>query len=266
MCKPLVSVIMGAYNCEDTIRDCIDSIIIQSYRAWEFIICDDSSKDHTLDILREYEKNDSRIHVLTNEANMRLAASLNRCLSEAHGKYVARMDADDISMPNRLERQVAFLEANTDYDVVGCDRIIFDENGDLGVRKSIEYPDKSVLLKNPPFAHPTIMMKKSVYDALGGYTVSEETMRAEDLDLWFRFYEHGFKGYNIQEALYKYRESKTDYQKRSLKAGIMTAKVFWSGYQKIDIPCYKRIWAIKPILSAIIPNTVMMNYHKNELS
>ena len=113
MSTPLVSIIMGAYNCENTIYDCMESILKQTYENWEFIICDDCSSDHTLEILKKYEKNDKRIHILHNEKNMRLAASLNRCLEVAHGKYVARMDADDISMPDRLEKQVEFLQKST---------------------------------------------------------------------------------------------------------------------------------------------------------
>ena len=135
MSTPLVSIIMGAYNCENTIYDCMESILKQTYENWEFIICDDCSSDHTLEILKKYEKNDKRIHILHNEKNMRLAASLNRCLEVAHGKYVARMDADDISMPDRLEKQVEFLESHSEYDVTGCNRMVFDENGDKGIRK-----------------------------------------------------------------------------------------------------------------------------------
>lgn len=265
MSTPLVSIIMGAYNCENTICDCVESILKQTYENWEFIICDDCSSDHTLEILKKYAQNDKRICVLHNEKNMRLAASLNRCLEVAQGDYVARMDADDISMPERLERQVEFLETHSEYDVTGCNRIVFDENGDKGIRKSIEYPDKQVLSRDVPFAHPTIMMKKSVYDDLGGYTSSAATVRAEDLDLWIRFFEKGFRGYNMQEVLYKYREGKTDYQKRSLSAGIQTSKVYWNGYKKLHIPYLKRIWVLKPILAAMIPDTIMMKHHTNKL-
>lgn len=257
----LVSVIMGTYNCEKTIGCAIESILNQTYKYFEFIICDDGSTDNTLSIVREYAEKDARIHVLYNESNMRLAASLNRCLRVARGKYIARMDADDESLPKRLEIQVEFMETHLEYDVVGCGRIMFDDNGEWGVRKSEEFPNSDILIKDTPFAHPTIMMKKSVYDILGGYRVSKETMRAEDLDLWFRFYENGFCGYNLQQFLYRYHESKADYSKRSLVAGIQTAKVFWNGYKKIQVPYYKRIWAIKPIISALVPNWIMSYYH-----
>lgn len=264
--KPLVSIIMGVYNAESTISDCINSIILQTYSNWEFIICDDCSTDNTLNIMEQFCEKEKRIIIVRNTQNMRLAASLNHCLKVAKGKYIARMDADDVSLPQRLEKQVSFLENHSKYDVVGCNRIIFDDQGDRGIRQSIEFPGKSILVKDTPFAHPTILMRKSVYDALDGYTVSKETMRAEDLDLWFRFYEQGFCGYNLQEPLYRYREGQTDLLKRSLTAGIQTAKVFWNGYKRLHFPLRKRVWAVKPIVAALIPKKIMIRYYQKQLN
>ncbi len=266
MKQPLVSIIMGAYNCEDTISNCIKSILKQTYPNWEFIICDDCSTDNTLSIIKKFQEQDNRIIIIHNEENLRLAASLNKCLEIAKGKYIARMDADDESLPERIERQVNFMEKNKEFDVVGCSRIIFDEKGEKGIRKSIEFPNKNNLLKSTPFAHPTIMMKKEIYEKLGGYVSNNSTMRAEDLELWFRFYEKNYRGYNIQNPLYKYRETKKDFSKRSLKAAIQTSKVYWNGYKKINIPIYKRIYFLKPIIAALIPNYIMLKYHTRKLS
>lgn len=263
--KPFVSIIMGAYNCGNTVSACIESIQNQTYKNWEFIICDDCSTDNTLDILREFAAKDKRIRILRHRRNMRLAASLNHCLKVSRGKYIARMDADDESLPERLEKQVEFLEAHPEYDAAGCSRIVFDENGEKGIRISEAYPDRKGMVRDTPYAHPTIVMKKSVYDALGGYRSSRATMRAEDLDLWFRFYEKGFRGCNMQQALYRYREGKDDFKKRSLKAGIQTAKVFLDGYRRIGVPWYQRICAAKPVISALIPNRIMMKYHSDKL-
>lgn len=263
--SPLVSVIMGAYNCEDTVERAIESIISQTYTNWEFLICDDCSTDHTFSILKEIESRDSRIKVLHNTTNCRLAYSLNHCLKYTHGKYIARMDADDISLPLRFEEQVSFLESHPQFGVVGCSRIIFDETGEKYIRSSTELPDKKLLLKDTPFAHPTIMMRKEVYDDLNGYTVNNKTIRAEDLDLWFRFYAAGYQGYNIQKPLYKYHESIDDYKKRSMKAGIQTAKVFLDGYQKLNFPKISYIMAIKPIITAIIPNVIMQQIHNKKM-
>lgn len=262
---PLVSIIMGVYNEEDCLQRCIDSILGQTYKNWEFIICDDCSTDSTAKILEDYKKKDSRIVVLRNEKNSRLAKSLNNCLEVAHGDYIARMDADDISLPNRLSTQVGFMLNNPQIDCVGTSRIMFDEDGDRGMRVEIEKPTKYTLLHGNPFAHPTIMIKKEVLNELGGYRVRPETMRAEDLDLWFRFFEKGFVGYNIQEPLYKYHESLTDLKKRTLKAAFGISKVYYQGYKALGFPRYTYFRALKPLMAAIIPPKIMaMHYRRSE--
>lgn len=263
MKKSLVSIIMGAYNCEKTIRNCIESVLNQSYLDWELIICDDASTDNTYAILAEYANMDNRIRILKNNENMRLAASLNRCLKEARGKYVARVDADDEYTYDKLEKQVLFMEKNSDIDVSGTGRILFDENGEYATVYEKDIPSKTDLLFDAPFAHPTIMMKKEVYEALNGYNVSKDTMRCEDLDLWFRFFEQGYRGANIHEPLYRYHLSRNDYKKRSLTAAIGTTKIFIRGYKKIGIPFYYYVFAFKPIIAAIIPNKLMYKIHRN---
>lgn len=259
--NPLVTVIMGAYNCETTLHKAIDSIIAQTYTNWEFVICDDCSTDKTIEILKEYEQRDSRIKALHNETNKKLAASLNACLAVAKGEYIARMDADDECFPNRFEKQVAFLENNPEIDVVGSSMLVFDEFGEKGIRRSIKCPSEECLLKGAPFFHPTIMMKKSVYDELKGYKCSKLTKRSQDLDLWFRFYEHKYKGDNIQEPLYKYREGKKDFKKRSIAAGYRTMLINLNGFKRLHFPFRKRVWAVKPFISALIPNCIIGLYH-----
>lgn len=265
MMKPIVSIIMGAYNEEKTICRCIDSILNQTYTNWEFIICNDCSKDKTLDLLMKYAGIDHRIKVLNNKKNLRLAACLNKCLAVAKGKYVARMDADDVSLPERIETQVAYMERHPDIDCVGCSRIIFDEDGDRGIRNEQEYPKAINLLKATPFAHPTILIRKDVIDSLNGYTVSKDTVRAEDLDLWIRFYKNGYKGYNIQTPLYRYHESKQDLKKRNFKAAFGTSKIYLRGYKILGFPKYKYIYAFKPIIVALIPNRIVDQFHKKRL-
>ena len=101
----LVSIIMGVYNDQETISTCIDSIINQDYHNWEFIICDDCSTDETLSIVKKYAQKDSRIKVIQNTKNEKLAYSLNHCLKYSSGEYIARMDGDDIALPHRLRTQ-----------------------------------------------------------------------------------------------------------------------------------------------------------------
>lgn len=264
MCK--VSVIMGAYNCEKTIGNSIESILSQTFEDWEFIICDDCSSDSTFSIIKDYAKQDNRIKIITNKKNMRLAATLNHCLEYANGVYIARMDADDISLPERLKIQVDFLDNNPEASVVGSRVIVFDEYGDQGIRGIGGWAKKDAFKRGTPFIHPTIMMRKESYVLLDGYTVSKATMRAEDLDLWFRFFSLGLRGYNIETPLLRYHESLRDYKKRSLEAAIQTVKIKCKGYQQLKFPFSYYIFALRPIVSAILPNRLIKKYHKKKLN
>jgi len=257
-----ISIIMGIYNCAETLPAAIESIFEQTYNDWELIMCDDGSTDNTYKIAQDIAKRfPEKVILLKNEYNMRLAATLNHCLKYARGKYVARMDADDICIANRLETQFEFLEKNSEYACVGSNMIIFDERGERGERVMPEKTKKTTLLKTTIFAHPTIMMKRSVYQKLGGYTVSKSTMRAEDLDLWFRFVHAGYKGYNIQKPLYKYRESEKDLKKRSLRAAIQTSRVFFNGYKLLGFSKLQYVYAFRPIIVALLPNSVICKWH-----
>ncbi|MFA6023462.1 MAG: glycosyltransferase family 2 protein [Candidatus Pacearchaeota archaeon] len=203
---PLVSVVMPAYNTEKYIAEAIESILNQTFKDFEFIIVDDGSTDNTLQIIKDYAKKDKRIKVLRNEKNLKICKSLNKGIREAEGKYIARMDSDDSSLPTRLERQVEFMEKNPEYGVVGAFMELFDENTGkvLGIRK---YSDKDEVLKEKiffysPFAHPVTMIRKEAFYKVSFY--KEVDFPSEDLNLWFRIGEK-YKFSNIQKVLLKYR-------------------------------------------------------------
>jgi len=248
---PTVSVIMGIYNCSDTLTDSIQSIINQNYTDWELILCDDCSTDNTYEIAKGFSDKYENIKLLRNSRNMGLAFTLNKCLSVARGKYIARADGDDICLPDRFKIQVEFLNQNHDYQVVGSSAILYDETGDRAIRKAIETPDKYDLVYKVPFIHPTIMMRKEAYDELEGYTVSDRTRRGQDTDLWFRFFAHGFKGYNIQKPLLKYHESLDDYSKRGFKVRWSGIKTRYIGYKRLGFPKRYYIFLLKPLIAAL---------------
>lgn len=264
MQEPLVSIIMGVFNEEQTLERCMESILNQTYTNWEFVICDDCSTDSSYNILQKYAKLDSRIKVLQNKTNCRLAASLNRCLKVANGVYIARMDADDISLPERLAKQVRFLETS-EFDVVGCAAKISDGTKIVGIRVNKEYPNKNDVLKGPTFMHPTIMMKKTVYDVLDGYTVADRTRRGQDWDLWFKFFSKGFTGYNMQEPLLIYHESEADLKKRTFKAAVGTMKTAILGFRLMKVPIVKYYLVLKPIISWFVPEKIKKLHRKEVL-
>ncbi len=264
MRKPKVSIIMSVYNCSKTIRECIGSILSQTYTDWEFIICDDASTDNTLEIATEYSENyRGKFVILHNEQNRRLAYSLNRCLEVARGEYIARMDGDDISLPNRLEEQVKFLDAHKEFAVVGTAMTPFDGTNEYSPRMLPEYPTPKLMLHSTPFAHATILMRKSAYEAVKGYTVSKRTARAQDYDMWFRFFACGLKGYNIQQSYYMVREDSAAYKRRTLKVRLYNVITMLKGFHLLRFPLYTYIYAFKPIVSWLTPNFIIKSIHHN---
>ena len=228
---------MGIYNCDSTLNEAIDSIIAQTYTDWELIMCDDCSNDNTYKIANEYKnKYPEKIILIRNETNSRLAFSLNHCLKYATGKYVARMDGDDISVPDRFEKQIKFLKENPDIDLVGTAMQRFNDSGKNDIVYKTNSPNKYVLKDGIPFNHATIMTYKYVYDKVGGYTVAERTKRAQDYDLWFKFYYHGFNGANMQEPLYLVREDKNAVRRRTFKVRYNAFKTTCVGFKMLNFP------------------------------
>lgn len=203
---PAVSVVVSAYNAERYLREAVDSILAQTFTDFELIVIDDGSKDGTLGILRQYEKRDARFRVIS-RANKGLTISLNEGLAAARGALIARMDGDDVCLPTRFEKQVAFLHENPEVVVVGCGVELIDPYGlHIG---AVTYPstheaiDARLLAgEGGAIPHPGSMMRKSAFDQTGGYRA--QFNNSEDLDLWLRLAEIG-KVANLPEILLKYR-------------------------------------------------------------
>lgn len=269
MKSPKVSIIMGIYNCEKTLKEAIDSILNQTYSNWEFIMCDDGSKDETYRIAEEYAKKDSRFVLLKNEKNMGLNYTLNKCLSEATGEYVARMDGDDVSLPERFEKQVKFLNDNPQFALVSTGMSIFDESGEWGQLKTIEYPKiKDFCNHAPLFPHAAVMIRKEVFLDVGGYTVKKQLLRVEDCHLWYKIYSKGYKGANIKENLYKMRDDRNAIARRTFSARMNWIYVNWVGFKLVKMPWYRYIYALKitmsEIVKAILPKSIYKALHKRK--
>ena len=143
---PKISVIMGVYNTGNlaVLRKSIGSILNQSFRDFEFIICDDGSTDDTYRLLQTFASQDERIILIQNKKNLGIAATSNRCLKLAKGKYIAKQDADDYSLEDRLEKQICFLESHREYSFVSSNVSYFDEDGVWGRYLLKEYPQKRI--------------------------------------------------------------------------------------------------------------------------
>ncbi len=256
---PEISIIMATYNCEETLRRAIDSILAQTFTDWEFVICDDCSTDGTFAILQDYQRRfPEKFVILRNEVNSKLPFSLNHCLKNARGKFIARMDGDDLSCPERLARQREFLLEHPELQVCGTSMMRFDENGEYDLYQAVRHPDRFTLLHQVPFCHATILMRKEAYDALGGYVVSPRTERGQDLDLWFRFYAAGYAGDNLEEPLYKVCEDRAAIRRRKFKYSVYVAQTRRLGFKLLNYP--KRYWYLiyTPILSFFVPRWIKL--------
>jgi len=271
---PRVSVLMSVYNGERFLKSAIESILDQTFTDFEFLILDDGSTDSTWEILEKYADKDERVLLVRNEHNIGLTRSLNKGLRLARGEYLARQDADDISLPKRLELQVKFLDMNPEVGVVGTGMEIIDENGKILRLQQPPTDHESItaelLLKNHAIGHSTVMAKLSALKEFGGY--NERLPYAQDYDLWWCLSRKRKIG-NLPEILVQWRDTLGSISRKrreeqleciftvSLKAIRESLKDktldeeayrrFWWAYhgyidklQKGDIQCLEPLWAL----------------------
>ena len=234
---PMVSVVMATYNDPlGYLNLSVESIIKQTYKNWELLIVDDSTKSEVIDTLDAFAKKDSRIKIVRKNYKLGFVKSLNVGIQESSGTYIARMDSDDISKLNRLEKEVAFLEENRDIDIVGSNIEIIDEKSTvIGNRTYKVEEDKikrNAFFRNP-LAHPSVMYRRQSIIKLSGY--DENYKMAEDYELWLRALKFGMKISTIPEVLLSYRMGNDYYKKRSKenwKYNILAKKknFYWSVY------------------------------------
>ncbi|VVB77912.1 Glycosyltransferase AglG [uncultured archaeon] len=204
--KPSISVLMSAYNSEKYIAEAIESILNQTFKDFEFIIFDDGSEDKTKQIIQKYAKKDKRIIPIYNKCNIGYKGfirNLNRGLKMAKGKYIARMDADDISIENRFQIQYDFLKKNTEIFLVGGSFRYIDENSKI-LYQQINNFSPEVIAKKLPYKsmvhHPTVMFRNK-----GKIYYREKAIYCEDRDLWLRFLTDNKKMIVLPNILINYR-------------------------------------------------------------
>ena len=191
---PKISVIMPAYNAEAYIKEAIDSILNQSFTDFELIVINDCSVDGTEAVVLGYS--DRRIIYFKNDKNMGVAATLNRGLSAAKGEFIARMDSDDVAMPERFAQQVDFLIRHPNYAICGSSLTVFGENQP---ERAFPYPqtDKEIranMIFNSPFAHPAIMMRGEMLNRCGRYyDESYEKTWGDAGNIFFRMFDLSFE-------------------------------------------------------------------------
>lgn len=213
-----ISVIIGIYNCASTLVEALDSLYAQTYQDFKVILCEDGSSDNTYEVAAQYAASHDNIILIRNEKNMGLNHTLNRCLELADTEYVARMDGDDISLPERFEKEINFLDEHPEYAFVSSPMIYYDEQGEFRRGKQHNDPTGLDFLHGRTFCHAPVMMRLTAYRAVGGYTVSDYLLRLEDQHLWLKLYQQGYKGYCLEQPLYMMRDDRNATRRRNFKA------------------------------------------------
>ena len=247
-----VSIIMGVRNGGDRFLHAVKSIENQTFTNWTFIICDDGSTDDTYEKLIQYAKDKPQYKIIRNEANLGLAATLNHCLEYCEGDYIARMDDDDFSYPDRFEKQVEYLESHPEIAFISSSADIFDGEKVVGERNLLPNPTKKDLVYGSRFIHPATMFRADALAAVGGYRVCKDTVRGQDYDLFMRLYGAGFLGANITQPLFRYTEGKAAIRRRTFKARIGEMKIRIHGYRAMGVMHWAFPFVLKPIAAWVI--------------
>ncbi len=255
---PLVSVLIPVYNAQKYLQTAIKSILNQSFRDFEIIAIDDGSSDDSFKILKNLAKKDKRIRVFQNDGNHNIAFTLNRAVKLARGKYLARMDGDDIAIHNRLKRQVRYLNQHPNTVVVGSNCHTIDQDNNLLGQKRFPLSNvdiRSVLFLINPMQHPTMMINKTLLPKNFAW-YNENLPPAEDLDLLFRLATYG-NVHNLRKPLLFYRlhlQSETFKNPRATyevtkRVRLRALNIY--GYQR---PAYLRLVnKIQEVLISVLP-------------
>ena len=220
---PQVSILLPVYNGDEHLKQALNSVLVQIFDDWELIIINDGSTDRTLDIIASFR--DKRIRVFHQE-NRGLVASLNRGIKEVVGEYIARMDADDFAMPDRLKKQMEFMENNPTVGVLGTAvKTVYSDGTERIRRRPVDTASiRKNIVKICPFCHSSVMIRRKVFDEVGLYDYAKDgstKLLVEDYDLWVRILAAGYDLANLPDVLMTYyREPDSILRRRSVSMRI----------------------------------------------
>lgn len=249
---------MGIYNCASMLAEALDSLLAQTYQDFKVIMCDDGSKDNTVEVAQSYvDKYPDKFILIRNEHNLKLAATLNHCLEYADTEYVARMDGDDTCDPNRFAIQVKFLDEHPKYSHVSSRMKYFDENGVYGETPlDCHEPGINQFKSGTPYCHAPTMFRKKSLDAVGWYTAEPRVERIEDYYLWYKMHKAGMQGYNLEEPLYSMRNDKNAFARRKFRDRIKVFHVKREVCKGLGIK-WGIVYAIRDLAKGLVPSFVV---------
>ncbi|MBM6713026.1 glycosyltransferase family 2 protein [Phocaeicola coprocola] len=259
-----ITVIMGIYNCADTLIEALESLEAQTYKQFKVILCNDGSNDNTLEIAKAWANIHHNYIVIENSQNLGLNATLNHCLKYADTEFIARMDGDDRSLPNRFEQEIEFLDSHPEYAIVSGPMHYFDEHGIFKKGKGKGEIKKLDFIAGSPFCHAPCMVRREAYEKVKGYTVDSKLLRVEDYHLWFKMYAAGFKGYMLENPIYEMRDTREAISRRTFKSRLNEAYVKHIGYKMIGLPWWYQSYCIIPIIKGLLPRWLYKWLHQHK--
>ncbi len=263
---PKVSVIMGTYNENpEIVTEAIESILKQSYENFELLIMDDSKSEETVSCLNELSKKDARIKIIRKSERMGLSGARNAGLKEAKGKYIAIMDGDDYSLPERFSLQVKYLEENPDVYVLGGQIKMMDS--DSNIISERHYPIKGFKLKlfaayRNPLAHPAVMFRADLIKK--GFYYDEALEMSEDLDLWLRILNEGYEIQNLPEFIINYRLGDNFTKKRTSDKQIKYMAMVRKKNFNIKRPIFSLASLTAGFIFKAVPKSTIQGMYKKE--
>ena len=248
-----ITVLMSVYNDAAYLQEAIESILNQTFTDFEFIIFDDASTDGSSDILQQYALQDSRIKLITNQTNRGLGFNLAQGIKIARSPWIARMDADDIALPNRLELQLNYVQAHPDVAIVGGCAIDIDSNGQFVSDRKVPLTHQQIrkLIWTNPFIHGTVLLNKAAITKVGSY--SSKLAKRQDYDLWFRCAKADLKFANLPQPLIKYRFTDNTLQRNNWKVALVHVRIGWLGCWQVKASPFAYVAITKQLVIVLLP-------------
>lgn len=264
--KPLISVLMGVYYRRPDVgllMRSVNSILQQSVANFELLICDDGSNKIACAFLDETAKLDRRVKLVRPGNAFALAVKLNRCLVEAKGQWIARMDDDDYSYPKRFAKQLAYLQQHQEIAFVGCNVNLVCDDQVVGQRDFAERPQVRDFYFRQPFIHPSLLFRREALAAVSGYSENKRQLLCEDYDLLLRLYKAGYSGANVQEVLLDYTVPFTAKGSRKMKHRWNEAVTRYRRFKELGVLPGALPYVVKPLAVGLLPEFILKSMKKN---
>lgn len=264
---PKISILMGVYYRRgDTalLERSVVSMLAQTEGDFELLICDDGSSADAIALLERMATEDDRIRLLRPGKAFSLPCKLNVCLQAAKVDWIARMDDDDYSYPDRLEKQLAYLQAHPELDFVGCNVNLVCEGRPAGQRRFPERPEVRDFYFSQPYIHPTLLFRREALERVGGYSEDKRCVLCEDYDLLLRLYAAGCRGGNLQDVLFDYTIPPSAKGNRQMHHRWNESVTRYRRFKQLgELP---RAWpyVVKPLAVGLVPERILKRLKENK--